>query len=95
VRQKADDGTCKLLIRLGDGKTVEAVMMPDYRDDRAAGCVSSQVGCAMGCDFCATTKTGYERNLTSGEIVEQFLALRRRGAGRREAPADAGLHGHG
>jgi 23S rRNA (adenine2503-C2)-methyltransferase len=85
VRQKADDGTCKLLIRLGDGRTVEAVMMPDYRDDRAAGCVSSQVGCAMGCDFCATTKTGFERNLTSGEIVEQFLALRReaRAGGRR------------
>ncbi len=60
-------------------------MMPDYRADRAAGCISSQVGCAMGCDFCATTKTGYERNLTSGEIVEQFLALRReaRAAGRR------------
>jgi 23S rRNA (adenine2503-C2)-methyltransferase len=76
-RQEAADGTCKLLIRLGDGRTVEAVMMPDYRADRAAGCVSTQVGCAMGCDFCATTKTGYERNLTAGEIVEQFLALRR------------------
>jgi len=85
ARQEAADGTCKLLIRLGDGKTVEAVMMPDYRADRAAGCVSSQVGCSMACDFCATTKTGYERNLTSGEIVEQFLALRReaRAAGRR------------
>jgi 23S rRNA (adenine2503-C2)-methyltransferase len=60
-------------------------MMPDYRADRAAGCVSTQVGCAMGCDFCATTKTGFERNLTSGEIVEQFLALRReaRSGGRR------------
>jgi 23S rRNA (adenine2503-C2)-methyltransferase len=34
------------------------VLMPDFRDDRAAGCISSQVGCAMGCDFCATTKTG-------------------------------------
>jgi 23S rRNA (adenine2503-C2)-methyltransferase len=85
ARQEAADGTCKLLIRLGDGKTIEAVMMPDFRGDRAAGCVSSQVGCAMGCDFCATTKTGYERNLTSGEIVEQFLALRReaRAGGRR------------
>jgi 23S rRNA (adenine2503-C2)-methyltransferase len=85
ARQEAADGTVKLLIRLGDGRTVEAVMMPDYRGDRAAGCVSSQVGCAMGCDFCATTKTGYERNLTSGEIVEQFLALRReaRAGGRR------------
>jgi 23S rRNA (adenine2503-C2)-methyltransferase len=85
ARQEAADGTCKLLLRLGDGKTVEAVMMPDYRADRAAGCISSQVGCAMGCDFCATTKTGYERNLTAGEIVEQFLALRReaRAGGRR------------
>ena len=85
VRQVADDGTTKLLLRLGDGRTVETVLMPDFRDDRAAGCVSSQVGCAMGCDFCATTKTGFERNLTAGEIVQQFLALRREAsaAGRR------------
>ncbi len=77
VRQVADDGTTKLLLRLRDGRTVESVLMPDYRADRAAGCISSQVGCAMGCDFCATTKTGFERNLTAGEMVEQFLALRR------------------
>jgi len=85
IRRRAGDGTCKLLLRLEDGRTVETVLMPDHRDDRAAGCVSSQVGCAMGCDFCATTKTGFERNLTAGEIVEQFLALRReaRVAGRR------------
>jgi len=85
VRRVAEDGTRKLLLRLQDGRTVETVLMPDHRDDRAAGCVSSQVGCAMGCDFCATTKTGFERNLTPGEIVEQFLALRReaRDSGRR------------
>lgn len=77
ARQVAEDGTAKLLLRLADGRTVETVLMPDYREDRAAGCVSSQVGCAMGCDFCATTKTGFERNLTAGEIVAQFLALRR------------------
>ncbi len=77
VRQVATDGTTKLLLRLGDGSTVESVLMPDFRHDRAAGCISSQVGCAMGCDFCATTKTGFERNLTAGEIVEQFLPLRR------------------
>lgn len=76
-RQAAEDGTSKLLLRLNDARTVEAVLMPDFRDDRAAGCVSSQVGCAMGCDFCATTKTGFERNLTAGEMVAQFLALRR------------------
>jgi 23S rRNA (adenine2503-C2)-methyltransferase len=85
VRQVAADGTAKLLLRLGDGRTVETVLMPDFRPDRAAGCVSSQVGCAMACDFCATTKTGFERNLTAGEITEQFLALRReaRAAGRK------------
>jgi 23S rRNA (adenine2503-C2)-methyltransferase len=77
ARQVAEDGTTKVLLRLADGRTVESVLMPDYRADRAAGCVSSQVGCAMGCDFCATAKTGFERNLTAGEIVGQFLALRR------------------
>ena len=75
-RQVAEDGTTKLLLRLRDGRTVETVLMPDYRPDRAAGCLSSQVGCAMGCDFCATTRTGWERNLTAGEMVEQYLALR-------------------
>ena len=85
ARHVADDGTTKLLLRLTDGKTVEAVLMPDHRDDRAAGCVSSQVGCAMGCDFCATTQSGFERNLTVGEMVEQFLHLRReaQAVGRR------------
>lgn len=85
ARQVAGDGTTKLLLRLADGRTVEAVLLPDFRADRAAGCISSQVGCAMGCDFCATTKTGFERNLTAGEIVEQFLALRReaRAMGRK------------
>jgi 23S rRNA (adenine2503-C2)-methyltransferase len=55
---------------------VEAVLMPSHRADRAAGCVSSQVGCAMGCDFCASTRRGLERSLEAGEIVEQFLHLR-------------------
>ena len=83
-RQVSEDGTTKLLLRLGDGRTVESVLMPDFHPQRAAGCISSQVGCAMGCDFCATTQTGFERNLTSGEIVEQFIRLRReaRAAGR-------------
>lgn len=75
-RQISEDGTTKLLLRLADGRTVESVLMPDYHPERAAGCISSQVGCAMGCDFCATTQTGFERNLTAGEIVEQFIRLR-------------------
>ena len=85
ARQVASDGTAKLLVRLADGRTVESVLMPGHRSDRAAGCLSSQVGCAMGCDFCATAKAGFDRNLTSGEIVEQFLALRgeAEGGGRR------------
>jgi 23S rRNA (adenine2503-C2)-methyltransferase len=84
-RQVAADGTAKLLIRMADGRTVESVLMPGDRPDRAAGCLSSQVGCAMGCDFCATAKAGFERNLTSGEIVGQFVALREeaRAGGRR------------
>ncbi|HLP08418.1 MAG TPA: 23S rRNA (adenine(2503)-C(2))-methyltransferase RlmN [Opitutaceae bacterium] len=85
ARQVAEDGTTKLLLRLDDGRTVEAVLMPDWKGERAAGCLSSQVGCAMGCDFCATAQGGFARNLTAGEIVEQFLALRREAtaAGRR------------
>jgi 23S rRNA (adenine2503-C2)-methyltransferase len=81
----AGDGTAKLLVSLPDGAAVESVLMPGFRPDRAAGCVSSQVGCAMGCDFCASTRGGLERNLDAGEIVEQFLHLRRaaRGLGRR------------
>ncbi len=75
-REQAEDGTTKLLLRLQDGRTVESVLMPDYRPDRAAGCLSTQVGCAMGCDFCATTRNGLERNLTAGEILEQFIILR-------------------
>ncbi|MBL9117540.1 MAG: 23S rRNA (adenine(2503)-C(2))-methyltransferase RlmN [Verrucomicrobiaceae bacterium] len=77
MKQVSEDGTTKLLLRLHDSRTVESVLMPDYHPDRASGCVSSQVGCAMGCDFCATTQTGFERNLTSGEIIEQYLQLRR------------------
>ena len=85
ARQESADGTTKLLLRLADSRTIESVLMSDYRPDRAAGCISSQVGCAMGCDFCATAQNGFERNLTVGEIVGQFLALRREAitAGRR------------
>lgn len=79
-RQASADGTVKLLIQAADGQTVESVVMPDYRDDRVAGCLSTQVGCAMGCDFCATTRAGFQRNLSAGEMVEQFLHLRREAA---------------
>lgn len=85
TRHVSGDGTTKLLIGFGDGNAVETVLMPSHREGIAAGCVSSQVGCAMGCDFCASTRGGLVRNLTAGEIVEQFLHLRAAAAavGRR------------
>jgi 23S rRNA (adenine2503-C2)-methyltransferase len=76
ARTEAADGTVKLLVEFDAGGAVESVLMPGYRKDRAAGCVSSQIGCAMGCDFCATTQAGLVRNLTAGEIAEQFLHLK-------------------
>jgi 23S rRNA (adenine2503-C2)-methyltransferase len=81
----AADGTTKLLVGFGGSSAVEAVLMPGFRPDIAAACVSSQIGCAMGCDFCASTRGGLERNLEAGEIVEQFLHLRELAAslGRR------------
>lgn len=86
-RHESADGTVKLLLGLDAGGTVETVLMPAYRPDRAAACVSSQIGCAMRCDFCATARAGLERNLTAGEIVEQWLELtaEARALGRRIA----------
>jgi 23S rRNA (adenine2503-C2)-methyltransferase len=76
TRSLSSDGTTKLLVAFAAGGSTETVLMPAHRADRAAGCVSSQIGCAMGCDFCASTKKGLERSLSAGEIVEQFLHLR-------------------
>jgi 23S rRNA (adenine2503-C2)-methyltransferase len=76
-RQTSADGTIKLLLAMARGGSIEAVLMPGYRDGEAAGCLSSQIGCAMSCDFCASTKSGLERNLEPDEMVEQFLHLKR------------------
>src|SRR5206468_6922191 len=76
TRSVSGDGTTKLLIGFAGGGAAEVVLMLGFRGDVASGCVSSQIGCAMGCDFCASTKGGLERNLTAGEIVEQFLHLK-------------------
>jgi len=73
-RQLSSDGTEKFLFRLGDGETVESVLMFD--SDRTTLCVSSQVGCAMGCRFCMTGSLGFRRNLEAHEIVEQVLHAR-------------------
>lgn len=74
---RSEDGTEKILVGYADGARVESVLMPDYRPDRAAGCLSTQVGCAMNCGFCATGVQGFSRNLSAGEIVEQYLHLKR------------------
>lgn len=71
---KDPDGTIKLQIKLSDGKAVETVLLTD-REDRKTACVSCQAGCAMGCKFCQTGTLGLGRNLTAGEIVEEFLYL--------------------
>ncbi len=71
----ATDGTEKLLVDLQPGQQIECVLLRD--GVRRSICISSQVGCAMGCVFCASGLDGVERNLTAGEIVEQMLLLAR------------------
>ena len=73
--ESAGDGTMKLLYRLGDGNSIEGVLIPG--PDRLTLCVSTQVGCASGCGFCLTGAGGLVRNLTPGEIVNQFFAAAR------------------
>ena len=75
LTQRSKDGTVKCLLRLADGNEVECVLLP--YEDRVSVCLSTQVGCAMGCRFCATAQGGYTRNLTAGEIVDQPLHLQR------------------
>jgi 23S rRNA (adenine2503-C2)-methyltransferase len=70
---QADDGTEKLLLSLADGGQIECVLLRD--EVRRTICISTQVGCGMGCVFCASGLDGLERNLTTGEIVEQMLRL--------------------
>jgi 23S rRNA (adenine2503-C2)-methyltransferase len=86
-QERSTDGTVKFLLRLGDGKLIESVYIPDNpvgpagstgsRDPRATFCLSTQVGCAMRCAFCLTGKMGIDRNLTAGEIVGQVRVLAR------------------
>ena len=64
----------KFLFKLSDGEKVETVLM--WEADRVTACVSTQVGCPLGCTFCATGQMDYKRNLTAGEIVDQIIALR-------------------
>lgn len=77
VFESEDKKTIKALIELDDRLKIEAVLM-SYESARNTVCVSSQVGCALGCDFCATGKMGFKRNLSVDEIIEQVLFFARR-----------------
>lgn len=72
-RYESTDGTRRYLLALDDGKTVEAVFMPEEARDTL--CISTQVGCPVDCKFCLTALMGLERNLTAGEITGQVLAV--------------------
>ncbi|MGN6593919.1 MAG: 23S rRNA (adenine(2503)-C(2))-methyltransferase RlmN [Terriglobales bacterium] len=84
-RVRSEDGTIRYLLQLTDGKQVEAVYLPDEEFDSAGSllhkrttfCVSSQVGCAVNCQFCLTATLGLSRSLTAAEIVGQVLVLLR------------------
>lgn len=74
-KQISSDGTVKFLLEYADGEKVETVLMRFDNRANLTACVSSQVGCAMGCAFCATGKRGFIRNLTPYEIISQVLAI--------------------
>jgi 23S rRNA (adenine2503-C2)-methyltransferase len=73
--QEAQDGTIKFLVKFIDSFEVETVLIPFHK--RFTVCLSTQVGCAMNCSFCYTGTQGYKRNLSSGEIVSQYLLARK------------------
>lgn len=77
VKQVSKDGTLKYLVEYTDGECVETVLMRFDNRANLTACVSSQVGCAVNCSFCATGKGGFKRNLTYQEIIEQVLTIQR------------------
>ncbi len=96
LEKTSDDGTVKWVLRLPDGNAIETVYIPD--SGRGTLCVSSQVGCALDCTFCSTAQEGFNRNLTSDEIIGQvWLAMQRLPApeGRARAVTNVVLMGMG
>lgn len=75
IQGSASTGTRKFLFNTEDNKKIESVIIPD--EERATLCISTQVGCPLDCKFCATGLMGYKRNLTSGEIVDQYILAAR------------------
>lgn len=74
---KGDEGTKKFIFRLSDGFVIESVLMKDTRGRGWTACVSTQVGCPVGCKFCLTGKAGFYRNLRSAEIMGQIVSINR------------------
>jgi 23S rRNA (adenine2503-C2)-methyltransferase len=72
----SEDGSRKFLLQLADSERIESVLIP--HDERNTLCISSQVGCKLGCKFCATAKMGFRRDLSPGEITGQLMAVERR-----------------
>jgi 23S rRNA (adenine2503-C2)-methyltransferase len=84
VNQQSSDGTCKWLLKLDCGNCIETVFIPEQK--RGTLCVSSQVGCALNCSFCSTAKQGFNRNLTTAEIIGQVWVA------ARQLSSHAGAH---
>jgi len=75
TEQLSDDGTIKWLLRLDSGNSIETVFIPE--GSRGTLCISSQVGCALECSFCSTAQQGFNRNLTTAEIISQVIIANR------------------
>lgn len=96
LEKASADGTCKWVFRLADGNAIETVFIPE--DGRGTLCISSQVGCALDCSFCSTAQQGFNRNLTSAEIIAQVWIARQRlpvPAGRDRAVTNVVFMGMG
>ncbi|MBM2828616.1 MAG: Dual-specificity methyltransferase RlmN, partial [Actinobacteria bacterium] len=91
--ETSSDGTEKYLFRLEDGESVESVLIPE--EDRRTLCISSQVGCALKCGFCATGAMGFRRNMSSSEIVHQVCLAAKRLAERAERLSNVVFMGMG
>jgi 23S rRNA (adenine2503-C2)-methyltransferase len=91
--RSSDGETIKVLFELPDGQTIETVLM--RYDDRCTVCISTQVGCGMGCPFCATGQSGFTRNLSSGEISSQVLFAARTFVGEGASLTNVVLMGMG
>ena len=93
ARSVSGDGTTKLLLEMSDGERIETVRLP--YPDRLSVCISSQAGCAMACQFCATGLGGFRRNLSVAEIISQILLCKTEDESRNQTPTHVVFMGMG